>query len=247
MLSVNKKFNDPIFFQRALQRKYPFLLEFKTEDVSWRQFYVSMIYYISKLEEIFSNQPVIYVVPEPFNPRKIQIGSLLWHEAVKAALASNDLGLITFFTDKLGYKSDSLQGFLLPLFVRQPIIDFIRNANFDHSLKEVLRPLLKAGVFSYAILTQLFILYLKINLLEIQENPRHYRVDENMNKYLAPYLDELESKGKFDRNNFRYPNIPSIFLLGTYKEKERKLDDKTQRLLFGLNKVLIIVHKGLNN
>ncbi|GAH36589.1 unnamed protein product [marine sediment metagenome] len=53
MLSVNKKFNDPIFFQRIFKRKYPFLIEFKEDNQTWKVFYLSMIKYIYKLLEEF--------------------------------------------------------------------------------------------------------------------------------------------------------------------------------------------------
>ena len=51
MLSVNKKFNDPIFFEKVIDRKYPLLKQFKEKNESWRQFFVKMAYYIAKLEE----------------------------------------------------------------------------------------------------------------------------------------------------------------------------------------------------
>src|SRR5665647_2458708 len=86
MLSVNKKFNDPIFFERVLRNRYPFLLEFKDNETSWRSFYVSMIFYISKIKEALTNEDNI-----SFDPHKIDSNSnKLWEIAFSAALASNN-------------------------------------------------------------------------------------------------------------------------------------------------------------
>ena len=53
MLSVNKKFNDNIFFERIMTRKYPLLIQFKNDGETLKQFYVRMVHYLSKLEEEF--------------------------------------------------------------------------------------------------------------------------------------------------------------------------------------------------
>tara|TARA_R110001599_G_scaffold77421_3_gene211285 strand:- start:122 stop:922 length:801 start_codon:yes stop_codon:yes gene_type:complete len=68
MLSVNKKFNDEQFFKRVLQRKYPLLLRFKGDEISnetYKQFFIRMVYYISKLEEEFS---IPYIPHKNYNP-----------------------------------------------------------------------------------------------------------------------------------------------------------------------------------
>lgn len=65
MLSVNRKFSDPIFFQNVLRKRYPLLIPFKQKRESWRQFYLRMITYIAKLQEEFD----IPYIPNPdFNP-----------------------------------------------------------------------------------------------------------------------------------------------------------------------------------
>jgi disulfide oxidoreductase YuzD len=57
MLSVNKKFNDPIFFEKLLKRNYPEWIFLKSNDENWRKFYVKMVYYLSKIEESGINLP----------------------------------------------------------------------------------------------------------------------------------------------------------------------------------------------
>lgn len=65
MLCVNKKFSDPEFFKQVFQTKYPFLIKFKKEEESWKEFYVKMIFYISKIEE----RGFPYIPSENYDPR----------------------------------------------------------------------------------------------------------------------------------------------------------------------------------
>ena len=67
MLSVNKKFNDPVFFQRIFNRKYPLLIRYKKDNENWKDFYLSMVKYISKIEEEFG---IPYIPIENYNPKK---------------------------------------------------------------------------------------------------------------------------------------------------------------------------------
>jgi len=66
MLSVNKKFNDPVFFQRIFNKKYPLLINFKRDNQTWKDFYLSMVKCIRKLEEEFS---IPYIPWKNYNPR----------------------------------------------------------------------------------------------------------------------------------------------------------------------------------
>ena len=65
MLSVNRKFSDPIFFQNVLRKRYPLLIPFKQRWESWRHFYLRMITYIAKLQEEFG---IPYIHDPGFNP-----------------------------------------------------------------------------------------------------------------------------------------------------------------------------------
>ena len=52
MLSVNKKFRDEALFERILKTRYPLLAKYIHYD-TWTNFYIDMIYYLSKLQEEF--------------------------------------------------------------------------------------------------------------------------------------------------------------------------------------------------
>lgn len=74
MLSVNKKFNDPEFFKSIFSKRYPQLVKYKTDDEDWKQFYLIMIYYISKLNEDFDYDYINdakYKIVKTENPEEI--------------------------------------------------------------------------------------------------------------------------------------------------------------------------------
>ena len=54
MLSVNKKFNNPDFFQQVIRTKYPLLIEYKDETITWRKFYVNLIFSIFMIKEKYN-------------------------------------------------------------------------------------------------------------------------------------------------------------------------------------------------
>ena len=67
MLSVNRKFNDDWYFKKVLEKRYPLLLEFKSEDETYKQFYLRMVKYLAKLWEEFK---IPYVAVKGLNPEK---------------------------------------------------------------------------------------------------------------------------------------------------------------------------------
>ena len=75
MLSVNRKFNDPEFFRLLFSKRYPNLIKFKKKnEEDWKQFYLNMIYWISKLEEDFHYNYIDdakYKIATSENPKEI--------------------------------------------------------------------------------------------------------------------------------------------------------------------------------
>jgi len=65
MLSTNKSFTDPNFFERIMRRKYPLLIKFKKDDETWKIFFLRMTYYISKIEEEYG---IPYIPSVDYNP-----------------------------------------------------------------------------------------------------------------------------------------------------------------------------------
>jgi len=50
-----------------IERKYPLLIEFKWKNQTWKEFYLEMVYYLSKLEEKFG---IPYIPTKDYNPKK---------------------------------------------------------------------------------------------------------------------------------------------------------------------------------
>lgn len=75
MLSVNKKYNDPIFFRRIITKRYPALIKLKRAKESWKTFYLRMIYYLSLLKDKYD---IDYINIPSFDPfslyKKLLIG-----------------------------------------------------------------------------------------------------------------------------------------------------------------------------
>lgn len=66
MLSVNKKFNDPKFFEEVIRNKYPLLIKYKPDKETWKRFYISMVYCISKIREDYG---IPYYPINGYNPQ----------------------------------------------------------------------------------------------------------------------------------------------------------------------------------
>ena len=102
MLSVNKKFNDPIFFQRIFSRRYPLLVQFKKNE-NWREFYLDMVRYISLLKEKYDFP---YIPEQTFNPKEFfkfaaEVGkNSIWPSGLSYAARSGKKDLVDFIIRK---------------------------------------------------------------------------------------------------------------------------------------------------
>ena len=101
MLSVNKKFHDDEFFKLVFEYKYPFLIKFKKDKESWKDFYLRMVMYIAKLKEEIK---LDYIPSPKFNPQKfydfvnVVIGEEDWQiEAAEYLADVEDLEFIRNF------------------------------------------------------------------------------------------------------------------------------------------------------
>lgn len=135
-------------------------------------------------------------------------------------------------------------------FLRQPLLDFVSTANFGgvngpsggQNIRDVLRPLLEAGLLSRAILTILFTIYEFANGLRTEVNGKKYfSAGPDMERHLGPYLTALENadrakteaqlmdkkgnvKPRFDRNRFVYNRLQSIVQPGLFPTSELDAD-----------------------
>ncbi len=53
LLQVNKEYESlpDTFFKERLEQRYPFLVPYKSSDISWKQYYLKNVHYIGKLKE----------------------------------------------------------------------------------------------------------------------------------------------------------------------------------------------------
>lgn len=70
MLSVNKRFNTPAFFQEIINRKYPSLFKRKKNCEDWKHFYLRIVKYTAKLQEEFDHSLPLDEDPEIFYKKK---------------------------------------------------------------------------------------------------------------------------------------------------------------------------------
>ena len=68
MLSVNKKFDDDLYFKKILERRYPLLIKFKPEDEAYKQFYLRMVKYMAKLWEEYKIPYILKFILKKFPP-----------------------------------------------------------------------------------------------------------------------------------------------------------------------------------
>lgn len=95
---VNKKYLelfDEQFFHNLLLLKYPLLIRFK-KDETWKNFYIKMVYYLSKLKEEF-NFP--YIPAIDYNPKLVyerlrRYPATVWNDGLKFAAIVGDMQLI---------------------------------------------------------------------------------------------------------------------------------------------------------
>ena len=104
MLSVNRKFNDDAFFQEVFNNKYPLLRRFKKENISWKEFYLTMIQHIALLKENFDFD---YIPARNFNPISFYEAysgdpEEIWNEGTEYAMETEDINFIRRYMLKGG-------------------------------------------------------------------------------------------------------------------------------------------------
>jgi len=103
--------NNEIFWENRLTKYYPLLLEFKKNDDTYKNFFIEMSHYISKLEEGFG---IPYIPTEGYNPKELyNINSVkkeelginynernIYNEAMEEAARGGQLEIIKLMIEK---------------------------------------------------------------------------------------------------------------------------------------------------
>ena len=67
MLSVNRKFNDEKLFEKLVRKKYSDLIEYREENETWKHFFIRLVYYVSRLKDIYDIDYFAGLNPFAFN------------------------------------------------------------------------------------------------------------------------------------------------------------------------------------
>jgi len=142
------------------------------------------------------------------------------------------------------------EGFSTPLYFKEPLINFLRNANFGIFTEEIRKALelpLKKKIFTITILAPIFTIWHRMNR---NNTPKRLNVkptakaDEAMIKYLSEGLEELEKKGS-NRNSLT-PSMGPIYYKYiirradlTTNEIENLVSDENLIMLYNLRKIII--------
>ena len=103
MLSVNKKFNDDLYFKKILEKRYPLLIKFKLEDETYKHLYLRMVKYMAKLWEEYK---IPYIPAKSFDPefsyRTSKRHINIYSHILTYALEAENKKLIEYFLEKGG-------------------------------------------------------------------------------------------------------------------------------------------------
>jgi len=96
--------NNEKFWENRLLRKYPLLIKFKGENESWKEFYLEMVYYLSKLEENFGIPYIPYIPTRYYNPKrfykKFKDSEDIFNEAMIWAVKGGHVDIVELIIEK---------------------------------------------------------------------------------------------------------------------------------------------------
>jgi hypothetical protein len=220
MLSVNKKFNNSEIFKRILEKKYPAFLKFKDEDMSWRQFFVSISFFVKK--KYYDDQ----------------------NNDLKSATLSKNLNLLKSYLDK--NKNESITKYHLFNSVKSSVIEFLKEAfpiTKYYVLNKLLQPVIENRYVTKYLLVRILTYYMLENKL-IKNGGLKF--DRLLLKYFGKELqgqklryDPYRLKNiNFNVKNFNLTDLSeaSDFLLRNHKVK---IKDETISEFSYLSKFLV--------
>ena len=149
---------------------------------------------------------------------------------------------------KLLSEDISSEGFDKPVYVKEPLINFLRNANFGiytEEMRKALKLPLEKKIFSRSILIPIFGIWFRLNINDIQ-GERTAGADENMIKYLSEGLQLLEERKGINKNLLTYLSLRFIFSFYlaerkdlTNEEMENLNSDENEIMLNNLRDIVI--------
>ncbi len=108
MLSTNKKFRDETLFERIVKRRYSELVSFKNTDETFQYFFIKMIYYISKLKELYDIPYFVGINPQTlYEDAKTLYPQNFLHKVMIIAIRNGNLDVVKLMVRKGVNRFDS--------------------------------------------------------------------------------------------------------------------------------------------
>lgn len=131
LCSLNKYFFyqvcDEIFFQNRLIQKYPQLLLHKQENETWKDFYLKILYYVSKLKEDFdfisesnNGNPIIqYAILKKFK-------KIIPERFFELVITYNEIDIIKYVKERYNIIFNIYANIILNIAVRENKYDIVK-------------------------------------------------------------------------------------------------------------------------
>ena len=101
MIRANPKvFDNERFYEKVMRKRYPLLIEFRPPGLSWKEFYLRMVYTLAKLEEDYK---IPYIPTKGCNPERLLTSATtgeIYNSALSCAAAGGNISLIDYFLEK---------------------------------------------------------------------------------------------------------------------------------------------------
>lgn len=204
---------------------------FKNSNRTWKDYYLKIIYY----KDLSKND---------------------YNKTSEYAAYDGHKDVVDFFISQDKFiKGIDLTPFRfgVPIFLREPLLNFIQNANLGsingaNKIQEILKPVLQFGLLDRANLSVIFRIYVYVNNLDITvDNVAYFKVGTDMNKYLNDYLNILEKEDNFDRNKLKMIRLVSIIEKGILSKNELNEFQREYSNNIGISKKLNEIYYTLSN
>ena len=164
MLSVNRKFNDEKLFEKLVKKKYSDLIDYREENETWKHFFIRLVYYVSRLKDVYDIDYFPGLNPFEFNYLdsqealdvalitairtgnismiknlfpKIKIGERTLRRYLREASRHGKLEILLYFLNK----APSLASVIiedLAYYGRLELIQYLLNHNYTDNLNRML-------------------------------------------------------------------------------------------------------------
>jgi Ankyrin repeats (3 copies) len=148
--------NDDGFWKRRMEEKYPLLIKYKKG--TWKQFYIKMAYYISKLDEKFG---IPYIPTKGYNPEQFYKDNKdIFNSAMVSAARGGHMEIVNLMIEKGATDFDKAMNYaaygghieIVKLMIKKGATDFdwaVRNAALGGHM-EIVKLMIEKGATDFS-------------------------------------------------------------------------------------------------